>query len=250
MSLLYAHCANNHPSASPVEFCLSDFDVMSHSSERHEYWAGWTPEEFREACVTKGSLLSGHFAHPKYKRVQGRPVFYRGNAESLLYYEERFGVSPDEAVSLIRKGSGENIYLVATNTKPEFYRDLKAWGFDCFTEYLWYSDTWQNVMRMYRDKWALAVEIAKATGLKYWVPTTSGFDSSAWYDHPNRFIPTPEQYEAHIREARDFARRNFLYTDGHVNDYSWNEFGEQVTPIEPTVRNGDVFLRAHRSACA
>lgn len=257
MTLLFTHCARNHPQDSSVEWCFSDFDVMSHAPdwERDDYWKDWLTCEFEDACYSKGEYLAGHFLHPKYKRVQGRPVMYRGNADSLLYYRDRFNVTPWETQNLITKGSGENIYWVATNTKREVLPLLKSWGFSAFTEYLTYpaQNTWADAMVTYRRKWSEGVSIARSNNLKYWIPVTTGFDSRAWYDHPSRFIPTPEQFEAHVREAREFAQKNFDATDGHINVEAWNEYGEGSV-LEPMyanqIHNGDSMLQAFKRACA
>lgn len=262
MSLLYTHCARNHPTDSSVEFCFSDFDVMSHEPtteerrvERQSYWAGWTREEFVDALIGKGVSLQQHFTHPKYRYLYNRPVMYRGNADSLLFFESFFGVSPSETLSLISTGANFNIYWVATNTPASYCRELKSWGFDAYTHYLIYParNTWEDAVLTYRSAWAELIEIAKQTGLKVWIPTTSGFDSRAWYDHPSRFMPTPEQYESHVREATGFSRRNFVYTDGQVVHEAWSEFGEGsfIEPGAPdSIHPGTVMIDAFRRAVA
>lgn len=253
MSLLYTHCAVNHPYDTPVLMAFCDFDVMSHTTERDDYWKGWTTSEFESAQRKKGSLFREHFSHPKYRYVNNRPVFYRGNADSLEYYEQRFGVSPRRVLELQREGADADIYFVATNAPQSFYKTFAAWSFSAFTEYLIYSDTWQNVMRMYRYAWEYGVSVARETGLKYWVPITTGFDARAWYDHPSRFIPTPEQFSQHVRDAGEFARRHHDATDGQLNIEAWNEYGEGsiLEPMQPhMLHDGDEMLRAFKAAAA
>jgi hypothetical protein len=252
VSLLYLHCARNHPTDSSVEWCFSDFDVMSHAPETAEYWKDWGVWNFAEALMTKGREFRKHFAHPKYRRVNGKPVVYRGNADFLLYYEQRFDIEPSDVLSLQEDGAGEEIYWVATNTPPTFCRQLKQWGFEAYTHYLIYpnENTWADAMVTYRNSWNEGIEIARQTGLKFWPSTTSGFDSRAWYDHPSRFMPTPSQYEAHIREATEFSRRNFVYTDGQVVHEAWNERGENPDPLEPSLLTGDAKLQAFKRGAA
>jgi hypothetical protein len=249
--LLYTHCIDNHPKDSETELCICDFDVMSHAPERESYWKDWTRNQFEWAQREKGKLLAEKFRHPKYKRVNGQPVVYRGNADSLLYYEERFGVSPSRTLALQMDGAYEPIYFVATNCDPKYYDDLKGWGFSAVTEYLEYSDSWEHVAAHYRNVWERGIETARRTGIKYWVPVTTGFDSRAWYDHPSRFIPTPEQFTTHVREAKEFASKHFIFTDGHVQVEAWNEYGEGSV-LEPmqygSLHNGDEMLRAFRAA--
>jgi hypothetical protein len=186
---------------------------------------------------------------PNYRRIDGRPVLMHGGVDRMEFYV-RFDITPKEIVEAIRHEIPD-AYLIATNTAPEYYGKLKQIGFDAFTEYLWYSDSWKNVCTMYRQKWAEGVMIAKQYGLHYWVPATSGYDSEAWGNPVSaKFVPTPPQFLEHLVEARLFASQHYGQTKGQVVVYSWNEFGESPTAIEPTVRNGDAYLRAFREAVA
>ena len=123
---------------------------------------------------------------------------------------------------------------------------------DACTDYLLHGKGWDDTMATYRWAWDQGIQLAKETGLHYWVPCTSGYDGRAWDTPESRagfsHVPTPEQFAAHVREARKFASDNRKWTLGRLIYYSLNEFGEQVTPLEPTVRNGDAYLRAFRSA--
>lgn len=259
MNLLYTHCADNHPHDSPVSLCFSDFDVMTHKPlteerriEQEAYWKGWTSARCREAQRQKGRDFAEHFKHPKYRRVNGRPVIYRGNADSLLFYA-RFDITPREVLSLISEGAGEEIYFVATNTPTSYYRQLGSWGISAFTEYLSFSKSWNDVMALYRVKWAEGIAIARATGLKYWIPVTTGFDSRAWYEHPSLFIPTKAQFEQHVKEANEVAAKNFDATDGNVCYEALNEIGEgsAFLPFAPNqLHNGREMLDAMIRATA
>jgi hypothetical protein len=107
-------------------------------------------------------------------------------------------------------------------------------------------------MEVYRWAWSQGVQVAKDTGCKYWPSATSGYDGAAWDTPESRagfsHVPTPEQFTAHIREAKKFTSDNYEWTDAQLLIYSMDEFGEQVTPLEPTVRNGDAYLRALKDA--
>jgi hypothetical protein len=245
--LLYSHCADNHPEDSPVEFCLSFWNVLAGASDAD--WSKYNRERVLAYWTRYATLHLPYIGKRNYKRIDGRPVLFRGYVHRLPFFEQ-FNVTPREITEVIRSVI-PNAYLVATATERETYPLLKGWGFDAFTEYLLQGSSWTHAMETYRWSWNQGIATAAKHGLDYWVPATSGYDASAWPTaYQNRFIPSPVQFRDHLIEAREFARRNFVYTRGQVLTYSWNEFGEQETPIEPTVLNGSAYLDAHREACA
>lgn len=250
-SLLYSHCADNHRDSTP-KFALSYFDVLSDNAS---YWDGWTRVRFARSLGLFARNLGAYMNSPAYYRVAGRPVLVWGYPHVLTAYTERFGYSPRELIELVRSSIGP-VYIVATAVDPAVLPNLKAWGFDAFTEYLFYADSWRGAAATYRSKWRGAVQVARKQGIDYWVPATAGFDARGWgipneTDRRVPFVPTPGEFEAHMREAQLFADRNFDVTQGQVVTYAWNEFGEGgiIEPLAPGMfHEGDAMLRAFRAA--
>ena len=257
--LLMSHCADHHPAKSPVRFCVSMWDA---SQSDANYWIelksrGWKLAEAEASWRQYARTVASRFmARSSYLRVGDRPVLFFGAASSLTFYQRQFGLSPARVIaavsSEIRSHTGQKPYLVATSSAPEAFPQLKSWGFDAFTEYLLYSDSWRGVTAIYRQRWNEAIAICRQTGIEYWVPATVGYDSTAWGSPVNvRFVPTPAQFTAHLKEARQFARTNAPHTREQVITYAWNEFGEggMIEPMKQgMLHSGDEMLRAHRAA--
>lgn len=257
--LVMSHCADHHPAKSPVKFCVSIWDV---SQSDALYWVelkgrGWkiaqAEASWRQYART---IASRYIARASYLRIDERPVLFFGSAHTLTFYQRQFGLSPARLLaavsSEIQSHTRLKPYLVATNCAPESFPLLKSWGFDAFTEYLLYSDSWRGVLGIYRQRWKEAIDICRQTGIEYWVPATVGYDSAAWGRPVNmRFQPTPAQFTAHLKEARQFARSNSRHTREQVITYAWNEFGEggMIEPMKPgMLQSGNEMLRAHRAA--
>jgi hypothetical protein len=260
--LLMSHCADNHSPNSPIKFCISLWDVMACSNDKN-YWEemkmnGWTYKEMEASWRLYARMIAERYmTKPNYLTMaDGRLVLFEGWVHGLEFYSSEFGVSPERIIQILREEilavTGKQIYLIATSTSLEFIPRIAQWGFDAFTEYLLYSDNWKNVMNVYRGWWYAAVEICKTTGLEFWVPTTCGYDSTAW-GNPVKdiFIPTASQLEDHLKEAREFTKKNIKFTKGFLINYAWNEIGEGgiMEPMQNgQLHNGDEMLQAHRRA--
>ncbi len=269
--LLMAHCADNHVPDSPVRFCVSLWDVMA-SSEDANYWremreAGWKSDTMEDCWRGYArAIATRYMARPNYLRVDGRPVLFEGYADSLAFYQREYGITPERVIAIMREEvllrTGLNPYIVATATDPAWFPQLKAIGFDAFTEYLLYGDGWANTMSIYRDRWRDAIAICKATGIDYWVPTTCGYDSAAWGNivrypdgRPAKHMPTPAEFTAHLREARAFAETNRVNTRGFCCNYAMSEIGEggilePMKDVSGNLHRGDEMIRAHKAATA
>jgi hypothetical protein len=256
--LLYSHCADAHRAPDP-KFALSFFDVLAQRS-LDSYWQdrinqGWTRATFTASVALFAKSAGRYMDSPAYHRVGGRPVLFWGYPHLLTYWERPFRYSPKEILELVRSSIGE-VYIVATAVEPSVLPNLKAWGFDAFTEYLWYADSWRGAAATYRSKWREGVQIAREQGIHYWVPATAGFDARGWgipneTDRRVPFVPTPTEFEAHMREAQRFALENFDVTQGQIVTYAWNEFGEGgvIEPMAPgMLHEGDSMLRAFAAA--
>lgn len=239
-ALLYEHCSRNHTDAEP-KFCLSFFDVLA---GQEAYFAGWSREQALRWFKNLGLALMRHYGRPNYYCYRGKPVLFVGNPAGLAYYTARFGLSVGEVVAAI----GTGCYLVATAVPAETFAGLRGWGFDAFTEYLHYADSWGDAVATYRWRWDEGIEAARRYGLEYWVPATAGYDSRAWgAPVEQRFVPTGAQFRLHVAEARAFALKHRQVTNLSVVLYAWNEYGEGGI-IEPMGRgmlhDGDELVRA------
>lgn len=267
--LVMNHCAENHPADSPIQFAMSWWDVQSAATDslNMRYWDStyplngvipiWTKENISAGLVAYGRACKPIMAKASYLRVDGRPVLFRGYANTLQFYA-RFGLSPKDVLDLVSKGAGERPYFVATSCDPTVYPLLKSWGFDALTEYQLNSDSWAHVLNIYRDRWASALKIARATGLHYWVPATAGFDARGYLPDADARVlgytepPTPADFTAHLMEARELAETNYDVTQGRVISGAWSEHyeGSVIEPQMPNqLHNGDEMLMAHGAAC-
>jgi hypothetical protein len=262
------HCAENHPDDSPVSFAMSCWDVQAAATDdlNMKYWDStywddgrlpeWTKENISACLVAYGRACAPFFTKNSYLRIDGKPVLFRGYAHSLQFYS-RFGLKPKDVLNLIAHGCGVRPYFVATSTEPQVHPLLKSWGFDAFTEYALYSDSWANVMPIYRQYWEQSIRIAEETGIDYWVPALAGFDARGYlsdevasklgYFEP----PDPAAFTAHLVEAREFAQANAKVTRGRVITYAWSEYfeGGIIEPMLPgQLHDGDEMLRAHAAA--
>lgn len=246
--LLMAHCADNHLSGSPIKFCTSFFDVLAGSSD--SYLPMMTPIPIAESIRAYACAVAQYMMQSNYLRVDGRPVLFRGYPDNLRFYQ-RFGFLPQDVINLVRAEIGP-LYLVATCVDPSYFPLLKRWGFDAYTEYLLSSiEGWNGVLTAYRDRWAHSIDICKQTGIDYWVPAMCGYDARAQGIANPVTMPTPAEFTAHLKEARQFARDNAKYTRGQVITYALTEFREGgiLEPMAPgMIRTGDEMLRAHAAA--
>lgn len=268
--LILNHCAENHPADSPIQFAMSWWDVQSAATDdlNMKYWDStywddgrlpiWTKENISAGLVAYGKACAPFFAKPSYLRIDGKPVLFRGYAHSLQFYS-RFGLTPKDVLDLIAHGCGVRPYFVATSTDPTVHPLLRSWGFDAFTEYNLYSDSWAHVLPVYRQSWERSVQIAKDTGLEYWVPALAGFDARGYLSETEAAKlgyfepPTMTAFTDHLNEARVFARDNGKHTRGRVITYAWNEYfeGGIIEPMLPgQLHNGDEMLLAHAKAVA
>lgn len=268
--LVMNHCAENHPADSPVQFAMSWWDVQSAATDplNLRYWDStywddgrlpvWNKEILGASFVAYGEACRPIMRKASYLRVDGKPVLFRGYANTLQFYA-RWGLTPKEILDLVSEGVGERPYFVATSCDLPCRPSLKAWGFDALTEYCLNADSWANLMSTYRDFWRQGIQLARDTGIDYWIPATAGFDARGYlsdyeasklgYSEP----PTPDDFTAHLIEARQVAEANYDVTRGKVLSYAFTERfeGGIIEPNMPTgmIHNGDEMLLAHAAAC-
>lgn len=256
--LIMNHCAENHPADSPISFAASSWDVLSNSKDGGAYFADprWTRDAMIESIKGYGRALKPLIEKASYLRIADRPVVFRGGAHSLLFYET-WGLSPTDVLNLIAGELPERPYFVATACEHSVHPVLKSWGFDAFTEYALYGDSWDSVMRTYRDFWARSLELARSTSIDFWIPTLAGFDARGYLPDVDAarlgFFepPNPAAFTAHLVEARELADRHYEVTRGRVLSYAWSEYyeGGVIEPMAPgALHSGDELLLAHRAA--
>lgn len=246
--LLWSHCADNQTLVTPVKFSLSFFDVLANGTS-DSYLGTLTPEEIEASIRAFARAIAPYTTRPNYLRVDSRPVFFRGYPDNLLFYG-RFGISPARYLAILREEIGP-LYIVATAVRPETVPDLKAWGYDAYTEYLLYPVEWESAQATYDLYWSNGIKACEATGIEYWVAATAGFNGAAWGIWAPPFMPTPKQFTEHLKKARAFSRDHSEHTRGQVICYAWNEFAEGgiLEPMKPgMIRSGDEMLRAHLAA--
>jgi hypothetical protein len=248
-AVLMAHCADAHEALlTRPYFCLSFFDVLTSSSDGASVFAAIPDRVSLERDIRNfARAVRFYTGSLSYYRVNGRPVLFWGYAHALSFYA-RYGATPRDVIRWLRSEIPD-LYLVATCTEPFVHESLSSWGFDAFTEYLLYSDSWNGVLSAYRGRWAEGIDISKRTGIEYWMPATCGYNSAAWGSPvPLVFMPSPAEFADHLSETASFARANRI---GRVITYAWSEFGEGgiLEPMRPgMLHDGDEMLLAHQAA--
>lgn len=266
--LLMNHCAENHPADSAIQFAVSWWDVLSAANDELNlrYWDStyalaeplpiWNKANISFGLIAYGQACAPLFEKASYLKIDGRPVLFRGYAHTLRFYQ-RFGLSPKDVLDLIASGTGVRPFFVATSCDPTDHPNLKSWGFDAFTEYALYSDSYEHVRQTYRYFWDRCIGIAKEKGIRFWVPALAGFDARGYLSDEEAsklgyFEPAqPSDFTDHLIEARTFAQKHYAETQGRVLTYAWSEFyeGGIVEPMQPgMLHDGDEMLLAHAKA--
>ncbi len=259
--LLMGHCPDNHAALdTTVKFCIDLWDVLAGTEATH--WnelksLGWTRAEIEESWrMFARTIAVRYMTKATYLTMDGgRPVLFKGYAETLSFYEREFGVSPERIVQILREEvrtvTGKELYLIATATDESAWPSLKGWGFNALTHYgLISAAGWQGAVSAYRHWWAKGLAFAKASGLDYWIPTSVGYDARAWPDSAQAVcIPTPAEFTEHLTEAQQLAQDNYAVTRGMLCCYALNELGEGGV-LEPMQRgqlhDGDTMLQAFK----
>lgn len=282
--LLMAHCADNHAGLdTPVKFSVSRWGDMSAGGnpdqirERATYWADlrahdWTPETVK-LCERLYARLAAtrYMGKDTYDNVDGKPVLFMGNAESLRFYEQEFGIAPEQLVKIyrdeVRAVTNKELFLMACNTPPEFIDPsnesvespgemmyLKLWGFDGFSPYALHGHGWAGAMGAHRYWRRRHLVAAKAAGLKYWPAISVGYDAEAWdRPEPYVYIPTEAEFIEHVREVKAFTLDNFDVTGGRAVEEALSEIGEGSISEgmqRHQLHDGNAMIRAFARAVA
>lgn len=265
--LLMKHCADNHPIESNIKWFFDNWDVMSTAGDRENYWSemqslGWNSVKMLESWRMYARTVASYMTRPSYMRIDNRPILMHGSAQGLAFYQIRFGINPAQIISIFREeikaATGQNPYIIATNTDPEMIKFLRGWGVDAIADYLLHDHGWQATMNMYRYWWGRHLTECKTDTLDYWIAMTCGYDSAAWGSpvrddtgKPYVHQPTATQFADHVREARKVASENVKCTRGFTILYALNENGEGgiFEPMAPNqLHDGDELLDAFRLA--
>lgn len=205
-----------------------------------------------------------YFRQPDYLRIDGKPVVFVMSATAFEERARRFGASTADLLQAIRRvaldGGVPGIYLVggagAGHSAVTQFGDPAKGGFDAFSTYNYqgtdtrYYDGTRKVSHSYaeldagyRDHWRWMMDHAR---VPYIVPMTSGWDLRPWGGSPDPLhdnsLSTPDEFEAHLRAAKNLMLENPAKTLGMGVICCWNEWGEGSF-IEPTRASGDAQLR-------
>lgn len=156
----------------------------------------------------------------------------------------------------VSESANSGAYLVLMTNDLEWHR---VTGVDATTDYSVRTGSYAGTTRLshsytemrqaaFQD-WTYAGSVALTRGKARWPTVIAGFNANPWGGtasdplHDN-CLPTIEEFQAHITEAKYFATRNGM--DGTVFLYAWNEFGEGGW-IQPTSAIGTSRLDAIKS---
>lgn len=200
-----------------------------------------------------------YFRHPAYLFLEGRPVFIQYRANLIL---RAFGIPGTRAivdhVRRLLKDRGFDLYLVAGGSciHPDYFKSLKAAGFDAATgyNYVWtkapiHERDGKRVMRgTYDDAivgseetWGTLQQICAAQGIDFIPPLCPGFDNSPWNGSVIITGNAPDKFKQMCERAKPYARsrHRMLLIE------AWNEWGEGSV-IEPAREWGFDYLDAIR----
>lgn len=129
-------------------------------------------------------------------------------------------------------------------------------GYDALTGYFYnrgfdgrvlpYPENYEQLVRGYGANWRW---IIANMDIPYLPPTVFGWDRRPWgikAEYDACCVSTPDQYEAHLREAKRVVDANRARTKDFVMLCCWNEFGEG-NYIEPTKHWGFQYLERIRN---
>jgi hypothetical protein len=228
-------------------------------------WANHTefPESVRQ-IEKMARAWTSYFHRPGYLRIDGKPVVVIMSVGLLEKRAARFHATAADLLGAIRRVARENdlpgVFIVgglgARDPAIDRYSGLASDGFDAYSTYNYqgtgtrYYEGKRNVSHSYpeldagyRDHWQWMMDHSP---VPYIVPMTSGWDKRPWGGSPDpqhdNSQSTPEQFETHLRAAKELMLANPAKTLGMGVICCWNEWGEGSF-IEPTKAEGDAKLR-------
>lgn len=203
--------------------------------------------------------LRHYFPRPEYLRFDGKPVVVVFLHDDFIKQAERIGMAPDallkDAERMAREAGFPGIYFVGgTHIDGRVVNQRAATsGYSAFSAYNYHgraagkeSTSYAELDDTYRYLWRW---ITDNSPLPYFLPMISGWDKRPWGGSKNpahdNSMSTPDEFERHLRAARDFMDRNPEKTLRTGVICCWNEFGEG-SYIEPTKKDGFTYLERVR----
>jgi len=206
--------------------------------------------------------VNNYFRRPEYFAVGERPVVFVLHGSALEDRARGFGsttkVLIDQAQAIMREAGLPDIYFVAgSHGVPGFTTgEAKRAGYAGYSAYNYgsgpggrppVSHDYRELHAAYKAHWDWFMRHAD---LPYVLPMTTGWDRRPWGGSTDPLhdgsTPTPEQFLAHLAEAKALMQAYPGRTEGLGVVCCWNEFGEGSI-LEPTKGRQFSFLEAFRS---
>lgn len=222
-------------------------------------WANHSdvPRSLKEFDDMVAYWLKHYLAHPRYYRINEKPVVFVFSGSQLEINAKKFGWTVNalfKRADEMARGFGlSGIYFVATtNARPsdELENQLLGQGFSAYSgwNYVVSKDKsqvadYQSMVETYIDLYN-AVRLTKGV-LPYVIPASPGWDSRPWHGASAvvRNDSTPAKFGQMLRGAKQLIDSNKTGVPNIVMIEAWNEFGEGAY-IEPTKKWGFEYLDA------
>lgn len=222
-------------------------------------WANHTrlPESADQFDRVVDTWIARYFKEPGYATLGGKPVLFLFSIALLEQKVAAFGGSVqtllEHAQDKAREAGLPGIAFVAGGAvEADALARARQAGFAAVSAYNYHNAPrrlrrpaahgYPELAAGYRENWE---RIAGASTLPLVVPLTSGWDKRPWGGsldpRHDESMSRPDEFEAHLREARAFIDRNRVLTQGQAVICCWNEYGEG-SYVEPTKRDGFAFL--------
>ncbi|MCL1851599.1 MAG: InlB B-repeat-containing protein [Peptococcaceae bacterium] len=247
----------DHPALSPETAIRAYW--QTENSSRIPYTLLWCNEGSSPSPRTPGEWdemveywIDRHLSNSKYYKIDGKPAVFIISPKPWM--AGVIGMTPADMLQYARdkaieKGL-EGIYFVVC-TDMSRVNDAMQLAPDALTGYSYrapdwtgYSDLDGNSQRPgYRGQWN---KIMTDSTIPFFVPMSAGRDETPWGGSNLPCMPTPDEFETHLRAGYDVITGNMEKTKGIGMLYAWDEYGEGGF-IEPTRVRGFKFLeRIHR----
>jgi len=201
-----------------------------------------------------------YFNRKEYLKVEGKPVVFIFDAESLRNDAAKLGLSTkdllDSSQEIARQNGLPGIYFVAgaPAVSPMIDGYASASGYSALSAYNYHGGLQSPIMSRsfpeldaaYQEHWN---RFGRKSDLPVILPMTSGWDKRPWGGSRDPLHDqsrgTPEQFEAHLLAARRVLDSGLTGSLKMGVLCCWNEFGEG-SYVEPTKKEGFGFLEKIR----
>ncbi|WP_347987295.1 glycoside hydrolase family 99-like domain-containing protein [Methylomonas sp. AM2-LC] len=203
-----------------------------------------------------------YFKDPDFLKIDGRPAIFVFSVGRFFDTAKDLGVTPKNLIDMadeITQNAGlPKIYFVGEDHALEYWFNnvAKKAGFSSASVYnyrLGYSGSaesvtvntggWDALAAAYHQNWDWMIKHSALDN--YIVPMSIGWDRRPWGgSKPAKLddsIPTPQEFEAHLLEAKKLMDAYPVKTKKMGIICCWNEFGEG-SYLEPTKKFGFSYL--------